>query len=233
MKIVLTNDDGIDAPGLETLRQILAPDGVAIVVVAPRDPQSGVGHRVTTRTPLRVAPVGTGRFSVDGTPADCVRIALKAVACDADWIVAGINPGANLGSDVYNSGTVAAAREAAILGRPAIAISQYIARDQTVDWAVTGRHAQGVLARLLGQPLGRGSYWNVNLPHPLEACQRLAQIVCGLDPHPHRYRFRQDGPDYHYDGTIHERPRQPGADVDVCFGGAVAITRLAVTAEGC
>lgn len=231
MKIVLTNDDGIDAPGLEALRQALAGNGASIVVVAPRDPQSGVGHRVTTHTPIRVEPVAPGRFSVHGTPADCTRIALKAVAPDADWIVAGINPGANLGSDVYNSGTVAAAREAAILGRPAIAISQYIAREQKVDWAVTGRHAQPVLERLFGQPLSCGSYWNVNLPHPLQPRQSLAHIVCGLDPHPHRYRFRQDGPEYIYDGTIHERPRQPGADVDVCFGGAVAITRLAVSGE--
>ena len=115
MKIVLTNDDGIDAPGLDTLNRCV-DQRVDIIIVAPQNAQSGIAHRVTTREPLRVNQLEPNRHSVEGTPADCARIALKVIAPDADWLISGINAGANLGSDVYNSGTVAAAREAAILG---------------------------------------------------------------------------------------------------------------------
>ncbi len=118
MKIVLTNDDGIDSPGLETLNRCAEQLG-DVIIVAPQNAQSGIAHRVTTREPIRVNQLGPDRHSVDGTPADCVRIALKVISPDTDWLISGINAGANLGSDVYNSGTVAAAREAAILGYPA------------------------------------------------------------------------------------------------------------------
>ena len=113
MKIVLTNDDGIEAPGLDALFHCVLPLG-DIIIVAPQKAQSGIAHRVTTRAPIRVNQIGQNRYRVEGTPADCSRIALKEIASDADWLISGINAGANLGSDVYNSGTVAAAREAAI-----------------------------------------------------------------------------------------------------------------------
>ena len=144
MKIVLTNDDGIDAPGLDTLIRCV-DQRAHIIIVAPQNAQSGVAHRVTVRQPLHVNQLGPNRHSVDGTPADCARIALKVIAPDAEWLISGINAGANLGSDVYNSGTVAAAREAAILGCRAIAVSQYIAKEQEVDWTATGHHAGRVL----------------------------------------------------------------------------------------
>ena len=140
----MTNDDGIDAPGLDALVQCVRRLG-KVIVVAPQHAQSGIAHRVTTRDPIRVKRLGENRHSVDGTPADCARIALKVIAPDASWLISGINAGANLGSDVYNSGTIAAAREAAILGCRAVAVSQYIAKDQQVDWAITGDYACGVL----------------------------------------------------------------------------------------
>ena len=148
MKIVLTNDDGIEAPGLEALLDGVLPLG-DIIIVAPQTAQSGIAHRVTTRSPIRVSQVGPNQYSVEGTPADCARIALKEIVADADWLISGINAGANLGSDVYNSGTVAAAREAAILGYPSIAISQYISKDNEVDWAISGHHAGAVIEMLL------------------------------------------------------------------------------------
>jgi 5'-nucleotidase len=227
MKMILTNDDGVDAPGLQTLCDRLRKAG-QVVVVAPEGPQSGIAHQVTTRTPIIVDKVNTDRYSVRGTPADCARIALKVLAPDADWVIAGINPGANLGSDVYNSGTVAAAREAAILGFRAIAISQYIARDVTIDWKITGYHADTVLQMLLNQPLEKGAFWNVNLPHPLWFDSVLEYEFCTIDTNPHKYDYLEDGNAYTYKGSIHERPREPGKDVDVCFGGKVAITRLAI-----
>ncbi len=231
MKIVITNDDGVDAPGLDALYQCVRSLG-DVVTVAPQQPQSGIAHQVTVSEPIGFQQLNSNRFSIDGTPADCARVALKRFVPDADWLISGINPGANLGSDVYNSGTVAAAREATILGYPAIAISQYIAKDQQIDWAVTGRHARPVLHMLLGRSLARGYFWNVNLPHPLNMDAKLDHQFCGLDTHPHRYTYHQQGDELIYQGTIHERPRDAGKDVAVCFDEhKIAITCLAVGAD--
>lgn len=227
MNIILTNDDGIDAPGLENLTKIVSSI-TAPIVVAPHVAQSGVGHRVTARFPITVERRSENRYGVMGTPADCARLAIKQFAPNADWLIAGINAGANLGSDVYQSGTVAAAREAAILGVKAIAISQYIARDHTIDWETTCSHAASVLHLLLSKAPAAHCYWNVNLPHPLHQDVEPPVVFCELDTHPHKYTYHREGDAYHYRGTIHERPRQPGRDVAVCFGGSVAITQLAI-----
>ena len=228
MKIILTNDDGFDAPGLKTLADCVRDAG-DLTIVAPAEAQSGVGHRVTVRTPIRVQELESGIYRIEGTPADCSRIALKHLATDADLLIAGINPGANLGSDVYNSGTVAAAREAAILGFRAIAISQYIAKDQQIDWDITGQHARPVLNMLLNRQLPEAHFWNVNLPHPLSKGTKPAFQFCRLDIHPHRYEYVKNGDEYTYNGSIHERPRDPGTDVAVCFDeGKVAITQIGV-----
>ena len=228
LKIVITNDDGIAAPGLEALARCVRRLG-DLIIVAPQHPQSGIAHRVTTREPIRINELEANRYSVDGTPADCARIALKVIAPDADWLISGINAGANLGSDVYNSGTVAAAREAAILGYRAIAVSQYIAKDQKVEWSITAYHAGPVLQMLVGRDLVPGHFWNVNLPHPIRKNSKVTHEFCGLDTHPHNYVYHQDGNEFTYKGTIHERPRDPGKDVAVCFDeGRIAITRLAV-----
>jgi 5'/3'-nucleotidase len=231
LKIVLTNDDGFEAPGLEALFRCVRHLG-EVVIVAPQQTQSGIAHRVTTRDPIRFKKLEPNRYSVAGTPADCARIALKVITPDANWLIAGINPGANLGSDVYNSGTVAAAREAAILGYPSIAISQYIAKDQQVDWSITGFHAGRVLDMLLDQDLPPGHFWNVNLPNPIPGNSELAYEFCGLDTNPHNYTYVQNGDELMYKGTIHERPRDSGKDVAMCFDeGRIAITRLAVGAS--
>src|SRR5262249_57858395 len=122
MKLLLTNDDGVFAPGLEALAEAAAELG-EVLVVAPASHLSGCGHRVTTHGPIRVEQVAPGRVAVDGTPGDCVRVALHDLMPDADWVLSGINHGGNLGADVHHSGTVAAAREAVLHGRPAIALS--------------------------------------------------------------------------------------------------------------
>jgi 5'/3'-nucleotidase len=227
--IILTNDDGIDAPGLEALEHCARKFG-EVVVVAPSQPQSGIAHRVTTRTPIQVKALTNSHFSVEGTPADCTRIALKCLAPDAAWLISGINPGANLGSDVYQSGTVAAAREAAILGCRSIAISQYIARGHQIDWDVSRQVACAVLEMMLQQHLERGRFWNINLPHPLTWNAKPSHRFCALDTSPHQYRYRVEQNAYYYEGVIHERPREPGKDVDECFSGSVSITRIGLDA---
>jgi 5'-nucleotidase len=228
LKVILTNDDGIDAPGLETLQKCIQNEG-QIVIVAPTKPQSGIGHKVTTRSPIQVNKLGLNRYSVEGTPADCSRIALKQLVPDASWLIAGINPGANLGSDVYNSGTVAAAREAAILGFRSISISQYVAKDQQIDWKITGYHAAAVLKMLMGKNIEPSYFWNVNLPHPLYNYFEIPVGFCGLDTNPHKYKYVINEDEYIYSGSIHERPRNTGTDVAVCFDeGKISITKIAV-----
>ena len=225
VKIVVTNDDGYDQPGLSALVDAVAPLG-DIVVVAPAAPQSNVGHRVTMREPISVDRHDARHYVVHGTPADCTRLAVKRLVPDMDWLIAGINPGANLGSDVYQSGTVAAAREAAILGIRAAAVSQYIAADWTLDWPAARIHAARCLAGLMGEPLATGQFWNINLPSPIPVDTALDQRLCALDRNPHRYRFRRQDDVYRYEGVIHDRPRTAGSDVDVCFRGMIAVTRM-------
>jgi len=228
VKIILTNDDGIDAPGLQTLARCVEDVG-DLIIVAPAQAQSGIAHRLTVRAPIRVQEIKSNVYRVEGTPADCSRIALKELVPDAAWLIAGINPGANLGSDVYNSGTVAAARESAILGCPSIAVSQYIAKDQQIDWDATGYHAVPILKMLISRKLPGAHFWNVNLPHPLVKGADRAFQFCGLDTNPHSYEYVKNGDEYIYNGSIHERPRDPETDVAVCFDeGKVAITKIGV-----
>lgn len=228
MKIILTNDDGIDAPGLQTLENCIQL-AHQIVIVAPAQPQSGAAHKVTTRSPIRVNQIGPNRYSVEGTPADCARVALKQLASEADWLISGINQGANLGTDVYNSGTVAAAREASILGCRSIAVSQYIAKGHQVNWEITGYHAAAVIKILMERDIAPSFFWNVNLPHPLDNHDEIPVGFCELDTNPHDYNFDKNGDEYVYKGSIHERPRHPGTDVSVCFDeGKISITQIAV-----
>lgn len=225
MRLIVTNDDGIDAPGLATLTALAAEFG-PVSVVAPDGPQSGVGHQVTTDAPIPVERLAPHRHRVAGTPADCARLALTKLAADADWLLSGINHGGNLGADVYTSGTVAAAREAALLGRPAIAVSHYVGRGRTVDWEVAARRLRPVLKRLLAAPLEAGHFWNVNLPHPHDDAAMPAVVFCTLDTRPLAVRYRRHGAAYSYTGDYHTRPRQTGRDVDVCMGGDIAVTKV-------
>ncbi|HEU0122457.1 MAG TPA: 5'/3'-nucleotidase SurE [Bryobacteraceae bacterium] len=226
-QILLTNDDGWDAPGLAALATLAARLG-DIYVVAPRDPHSYAGHRVTTDQPMTLASTAPNAYHLSGTPADCVRVALTALLPDIDWVISGINRGGNLGVDIYSSGTVAAAREAAFLGKPAIAVSQYVRRDIPLNWGSSIALAEPVLARLLANGRGKaGEYWNVNLPH-LEESRTAPAVECLPDDGPLDVQFRRDGNAFHYAGAYSSRPQRAGRDVEYCFQGAVTISRLPV-----
>jgi 5'-nucleotidase len=227
MKLLLTNDDGIDAPGLAALAEVAGAHG-DLTWVAPHTHLSGCGHRVTTDGPIRLMKKDAQRWAIDGTPADCVRVALAKLAPEVAWVLSGMNHGGNLGADVYHSGTVAAVREAALHGRPAIAFSQYRKRGQEIDWERARRWMAQVLAELLDQPWTPGTFWNVNLPSltPSEPEPRVVQ--CPLEVGPLPLSFRELDECLHYDGNYQLRPRMAGSDVAVCFAGHIAVTRLSI-----
>lgn len=225
-RFLLTNDDGIDAPGLAALEAAL-PSGSEAIVIAPSAELSGCGHRVTTHQSFKVSRRGSRRLAVEASPADCVRIALHDFRDRFDWVLAGINHGANLGADIYYSGTVAAVREAALFGIPGIAFSHY--RDRVLgeqDWARATAWVRHLLPEFLFPPVERGHHWNVNLPC-LPAGQDEPSIVwCPVDTSPLQVAFDVDGDAYTYAGSYPHRKRESGRDVESCFGGKITISRL-------
>jgi 5'/3'-nucleotidase len=226
MRLLLTNDDGIDAPGLQALVAAAKQFGEP-VVVAPAGPQSGVSHAVSENGVL-LEEQAAARFAVSGTPADCARLGLLRAVPEARWVLSGINHGGNLGADVYYSGTVAAIREAVLHGWPGIALSQYH-RDELsdYDWHRASDWTRRILADLLARPVEPGLFYNVNLPHLGHSAAEPEIIFCRLDPHPLPLSYRhEEGGRHFYNGNYHERQRQPGADVDVCFSGNIAVTEM-------
>jgi 5'-nucleotidase len=226
MTVILTNDDGIDAPGIQAL--LKAVNGKNVIIAAPKDHQSGCGHQVTTTRPIKLQRRSDIEYAIAGTPADCVRIAITQICPNVKFVLSGINAGGNLGVDAYISGTVAAVREAAMRGIPGIAISQYRKGKLNFDWDVAAEFTSAVIADLLKLPLEPGSFWNVNLPHlqPREAKPEVVFCQPCTKPLPANYRL--EGDDFYYVGEYGKRDRTPGSDVDVCFSGNIAITQLRV-----
>lgn len=177
MRILLTNDDGIGAQGLQALRRELRQiDGVTLDVIAPDSNRSASARSITTRSPLSVAEVnfedGDLGHATDGTPVDCVRFANVGLLGEKpDLIVSGINHGLNLGDDVTYSGTVAAALEGVLLGLPAIAVSQQSEERELgympqrhYDFGVGARFTAGIVRELIDHPMAEGTLLNINVP---------------------------------------------------------------------
>ena len=221
MSLILTNDDGIDAPGIRALHQ--AVDGKGIIV-APQEHLSGCGHKVTTSQPIQLQRRSDREYAVGGTPADCTRIALTQINENVKWVLSGINAGGNLGVDVYISGTVAAVREAAIHGIGGIAISHWIKRPLAIDWQIATRSTARVLTQLWDRPLPPGSFWNVNLPHLEPDAPEPEIVFCEASTQPLPVNYRVEGDLYYYQGEYAKRDRATGTDVDVCFSGNIAVT---------
>jgi 5'-nucleotidase len=163
--ILVTNDDGYFSPGIQALAAALADVG-RVVVVAPKTEASAVGHALTLRRPLRLEQINPEVYAVDGTPTDCVNIAISQVLhANPALIVSGINRGLNIGDDVTYSGTVAGALEGALLGYPAIAVSLQVLRDGVEpDFGPAARIAAAYAARLLARPLPPRTFLNINVP---------------------------------------------------------------------
>ena len=161
-RILVTNDDGHFSPGIHALAAALRPLG-DVVIVAPQTEASAVGHALTLRRPLRVEHVSDGVYAVDGTPTDCINIAIDQILTHKpDLIVSGINKGFNIGDDVTYSGTVAGALEGALLGFQAIAVSQQYSQDS--DFSPAAEFAARLAAKVLKQPLPMRTFLNVNVP---------------------------------------------------------------------
>ena len=228
--LILSNDDGIDAPGLLALEAATASLS-GRVVVAPLGPQSGCGHRVTTHQPVKLVERPDGRMSVDGTPADCVRLALHRFGSEIGWVLSGINAGGNLGADLHHSGTVAAVREAALHGVPGVAISHYMARRRVIDWDRAAVWTARVLKTLMSRPPEVGTFWNVNLPHLEPGGPDPEMVYCEVDQSPLPLSYRQEPEGLVYSGDYQGRPRTEFSDVAVCFGGRIAVSKVRVMAS--
>lgn len=229
-RILITNDDGYSAEGVRELVRAVSPWAETVVVVPDRE-QSGTGHSITLHRPLRIrelgaVDVGGAWHLVDGTPTDCVNLALHSVMASAlpDLVVSGINVGLNLGDDVGYSGTVGGALEGHMLGVPSIALSQEMSDD--VDFAATASRACDLLRGLLGQGLTKDLLLNINFPAGPVAGTSVTKlgrrvyrevVVQKTDPRGKAYYWLAGKPDF--DGS-------PGSDSEAIGQGRVSITPL-------
>ena len=236
MRILLSNDDGIFAPGLAALHAALGGLGER-TVVAPASGRSAVGHGITLHKPLIVQHVpstGPEEFtgiSVDGNPADCVKLAIRRLlARPPELVCTGINAGANVGINVFYSGTVAAAAEAAMLGVPAVAFSADTSGGE-VDYARVGRLCRGVLDRLLAAGLDGGTLVNVNVPAlgPTEPAIRVApQSGVEIEDVYHRVTDEAGREGYHLGAEYAFDDHAEHTDVALLAAGCITVTPLQV-----
>jgi 5'-nucleotidase len=231
-RVLVTNDDGIHAPGLEALTGIAKGLSDDVWVVAPDTEQSAASHSLTLRRPLRVREFGPRRFSVDGTPTDCVLVALHRIMADkpATLVLSGINHGANLGEDVTYSGTIAAAMEGALLGVPSIAFSQMRDDKGMIQWATAERHGPEIIRNLTSFAWPPELLVNVNFPpRPpdrvagIRICRQgrrdtATQVVEGYDPAGREYLWIGD--------FLNDKTSEPDTDLAAVMDGAISITPL-------
>ncbi len=234
MHILITNDDGVRSPGLLALKQALEPLG-DVSVVAPDRNWSAGGHSRTLFSPLRANPTrladGTPAFECDGTPADCVALAVKGLLpTPPDLVVSGINLGANLGHDVLYSGTVAAAMEALILGVPGIAVSLVHGYKPNTSFEAARMWASRIVAQAIQQQLPADVLLNINIPPgPPEAITAAQVVRLGERIYPGELVVRHDprGRPYYWIGG--EEPTgklADGTDLGTIAASQVAITPL-------
>ena len=235
MFILLTNDDGITAPGLVAMYRELVHMG-EVAVVAPENVQSASGHGITLKTPLLTSEVTvenafTG-VAVDGRPADCVKLALSQILPrQPDLVISGINSGANVGINVIYSGTVAAAIEAAFLGVPSIALSLYLRNDVPTDYARAAKTSRTVIEQIVAAGLTGRQVATVNLPALKPGEQAKGVQVCRqcILPWVDTYERRKDprGRDYYWNTSVFKLATdEQDSDVAALRDGYVTVTPL-------
>ncbi|HZS83986.1 MAG TPA: 5'/3'-nucleotidase SurE [Stellaceae bacterium] len=231
-RILISNDDGINAPGLRLLEKVarqLCPD---VWVVAPEQEQSGASHSLTLRRPLRIRKIRPRRFAVDGTPTDCVLLAIKSImrGKPPTLVLSGINAGGNFGEDITYSGTVAAAMEATLLEVPAVALSQHYDRNNGIKWEAAMRYAPELLRRLTAAPWPRNTLVNVNFPDvPPDRVKGIEVTRQGRRIIGDNLTERVDprGVPYYWIGPMRDDfPNEPGTDIAAVRRGAVSVTPI-------
>jgi 5'-nucleotidase len=226
MNILISNDDGWGSPGIRTLEKVARRLG-NVWVAAPADPMSGISHQMTFEVPMTFEEREPQSFSLTGTPADCTRVAMSQLGVDFDWVLSGVNQGANLGADMAISGTIAAVREAAFFGCRGIAFSQYLEGMRSpFEWNLTEELLDRLLPQLLDDRIAPGQWANVNFPDSLGQPVgdiEFVKTVPDRNPLPSKY-MQVDENKIIYCGKYKDRDCDAGSDADVCFGGSVSIT---------
>ena len=235
MRILVTNDDGVQADGLFALVQALS-EVAEVTVVAPERQQSATGHAITLHKPLRMSPValrdGFPAFASNGTPSDCATLGiLEAMGGDVDLVVSGINHGPNLGWDIHYSGTVSAAIEAAIIGKPSLAVS-VASWDKDIYWTPVAQFAATLSRWLVTHPLPPHTILNINAPNlPQSELNGIAVTTQGRRQYVDRIEKRTDPvgrPYYWLGGSLAEEAvgAEAGSDVRAVADGKISLTPI-------
>ncbi|MBN2751786.1 MAG: 5'/3'-nucleotidase SurE [Rhodospirillaceae bacterium] len=233
-RVLITNDDGIHAPGLKVLESVALALGLEAWVVAPETEQSGAGHSLTLHSPLRWRQAGERRFAVEGTPTDCVLLAINKFMVDAkpDLLLSGVNRGANMGDDVTYSGTIAAAMEGTLLGVPSIALSQVLTPQAPVKWRTAEVHAPEVIRRLCARSWPTDVLLSLNFPD-VPAASVVGATLATQGHHKvgdHLVeRIDPRGRPYIWIGFLHAKTQlKEGTDMERSGAGWVTATPLTV-----
>jgi 5'-nucleotidase len=235
MRILITNDDGIEAPGLDVLEHITSAISKDIWVVAPETDQSGASHSLTLAEPLRMRELAKRRYAVKGTPTDCVIMGVRFLLKDKppDLVLSGVNRGQNLADDVNYSGTVAGAIEGVLLGVPSIALSLAIGQNETGQplWDTPMRHGGELLRKVLKAGWPEGVVLNVNFPD----CEPGAVMGMAVTSQGQRSpdllhiedRLDTRGKPYYWVGIERRNSRPPkGTDLWAVQSGRISVTPL-------
>jgi len=219
-RILVTNDDGINAPGLSVLEKVARGLSKDVWVAAPEVEQSGAAHSLTLRRPLQVRRLSSRRFAVDGTPTDCVLLAVNHLIPKRrpDLVLSGVNRGANLGEDVTYSGTIAAAMEGTLLDIPSIALSQ-LREGTVIKWHSAETFAADVIRKLTSVEWPRGVLMNVNFPIVRQGRRASGiEIVPIKDPLNRPYLWIGD--------FLSDEALRPDTDLAATRAGAISVTPL-------
>ncbi len=235
-RILITNDDGINAPGLTALEKIAAELSDDILVVAPESEQSGASRSITLSKPLRIRQLEARKFAVEGTPADCVLMAYRQILdAPPDLVLSGVNRGQNIADDVTYSGTIAGAMEGSALGIRSMALSQSYGFDHTdrltVRWQCAEEHGAGLVRTLFATDFDAGTVMNINFPdcEPAKITGVEVTVQGQRDQNLLNILEREDGRGraYYWLGFRRELSNPPeGTDLRAIYDGRISITPL-------
>lgn len=236
MKILVTNDDGIHAPGLDVAERIARSLSNDVWVVAPETDQSGVAHALTLSDPIRMRQAGERRYAIRGTPTDCVIMGFKVVIGEKpDLVISGVNRGQNIADDILYSGTVAGATEGTLLGIPSIALSQAYGIDSRDNphWETAEAHGPKVISQLIAEGFGGGILFNINFPNcaPEEVRGTVATRQGRRIPDWLNVEQRKDGRGFPYFWIGFQRSKmdpEEGTDLFAIGNNEISVTPLSL-----